>query len=66
MPDYANVLVKVVAILGVIKRVPATTPADTQPVVVMKGGLGGPWVPIFLAAPLRAPQILLNFSFKFV
>ena len=27
MPDYANVLVKVVVILGVIKRVPATTPA---------------------------------------
>ena len=28
MPDYANVLVKVVVILGVIKRVPATTPAN--------------------------------------
>ena len=28
MPDYANVLVKVVAILGVIKRVPATTPSN--------------------------------------
>ena len=28
MPDYANVLVKVVAIFGVIKRVPATTPAN--------------------------------------
>ena len=28
MPDYANVLVKVVAILDVIKRVPATTPAN--------------------------------------
>ena len=27
MPDYANVLVKVVVILGVIKRVPANTPA---------------------------------------
>jgi len=28
MPDYANVLVKVVAIFGVINRVPAaTTPA---------------------------------------
>ena len=27
MPDYANVLVKVVVILGVINRVPATTPA---------------------------------------
>ena len=27
MPDYANVLVKVVVILGVIKRLPATTPA---------------------------------------
>jgi len=27
VPDYANVLVKVVVILGVIKRVPATTPA---------------------------------------
>jgi len=26
-PDYANVLVKVVAIFGVIKHVPATTPA---------------------------------------
>ena len=28
MPDYANVLVKVVVILGVIKRVPAITPAN--------------------------------------
>ena len=28
MPDYANVLVKVVVILGVIKRVPATTSAN--------------------------------------
>ena len=28
MPDYANVLVKVVLILGVIKRVPATAPAN--------------------------------------
>ena len=28
MPDYANVLVKVVVILGVIKRVPAATPAN--------------------------------------
>ena len=28
MPDYANVLVKVVDILGVIKREPATTPAN--------------------------------------
>ena len=28
MPDYANVLVKVVVILGVIKRVPATTPSN--------------------------------------
>ena len=28
MPDYAIVLVKVVVILGVIKRVPATTPAN--------------------------------------
>ena len=28
MPDYANVLDKVVLILGVIKRVPATTPAN--------------------------------------
>ena len=27
MPDYANVLVKVVVIFGVINRVPATTPA---------------------------------------
>ena len=27
MPDYANVLVKVVVILGVIMRVPATAPA---------------------------------------
>ena len=27
MPDCANVLVKVVALLGVINRVPATTPA---------------------------------------
>ena len=27
MPDYANVLVKVVAIFGVISHVPATTPA---------------------------------------
>ena len=27
VPDYANVLVKVVAIFGVINRVPATTPA---------------------------------------
>ena len=27
MPDYANVLVTVVAIFGVINRVPATTPA---------------------------------------
>jgi len=27
VPDYANVLVKVVAIFGVIKHVPATTPA---------------------------------------
>jgi len=27
MPDYANVLFKVVAIFGVINRVPATTPA---------------------------------------
>jgi len=26
VPDYANVLVKVVAIFGVINRVPATTP----------------------------------------
>ena len=28
MPDYANVLVKVVVILGVIKRVPVTTSAN--------------------------------------
>ena len=28
MPDYANVLVKVVVILGVIKRVPATASAN--------------------------------------
>jgi len=28
VPDYANVLVNVVVILGVIKRVPATTPAN--------------------------------------
>ena len=28
MPDYANVLVKVVVILGVIKRVPATAFAN--------------------------------------
>ena len=28
MPDYANVLVKVVVILDVIKRLPATTPAN--------------------------------------
>jgi len=27
VPDYANVLVKVVAIFGVINRAPATTPA---------------------------------------
>jgi len=27
VPDYANVLVKMVAIFGVINRVPATTPA---------------------------------------
>jgi len=27
VPDYANVVVKVVAIFGVINRVPATTPA---------------------------------------
>jgi len=27
VPDYANVLFKVVAIFGVINRVPATTPA---------------------------------------
>jgi len=27
VPDHANVLVKVVAIFGVINRVPATTPA---------------------------------------
>jgi len=27
VPDYANVLVKVVAIFGVVNRVPATTPA---------------------------------------
>jgi len=27
VPDYANVLVKVVVILGVINRVPAATPA---------------------------------------
>jgi len=27
VPDYANVLVKVIAIFGVIYRVPATTPA---------------------------------------
>jgi len=42
VPDYANVLVKVVAIFGVIKRVPATTPAHTQPVTVIKGEFGGP------------------------
>ena len=59
MPDYANVLVKVVAIFGVIKRVPATTPAHTQPVVVLKGGLGGPWALRFLAGPLHAPPELL-------
>ena len=28
MPDYANVLVKVVVIMGVINRVPVTTPAN--------------------------------------
>ena len=28
MPDYDNVLVKVVVILDVIKRVPVTTPAN--------------------------------------
>jgi len=28
VPDYANVLVKVVVILGVIQRVPVTTPAN--------------------------------------
>jgi len=28
VPDYTNVLVKVVAIFGVINRVPATTPAQ--------------------------------------
>jgi len=27
VPDYANVLVKVVAVFGVINHVPATTPA---------------------------------------
>jgi len=27
VPDYANVLVKVIAIFGVINRVPATAPA---------------------------------------
>jgi len=27
VPDYANVLVKVVAVFGAINRVPATTPA---------------------------------------
>jgi len=27
VPDYANVLVKVVAVFGLINRVPATTPA---------------------------------------
>ena len=27
MPDYANVLVKVVAVFGLINRVPAATPA---------------------------------------
>jgi len=26
--DYANILVKMVVVLGVIKRVPATTPAN--------------------------------------
>jgi len=29
VPDYANVLVKVVAIFGVISPVPATTPAHS-------------------------------------
>jgi len=30
LPDYANVLVKVVAIFGLINRVPATTPVHND------------------------------------
>ena len=56
MPDYANGLVKVVAIFGVINRVSATTPAHTQPVAVIKGDWVGHGPQIFGWPPACPPD----------
>jgi len=67
VPDYANVLVKVVAIFGVIKRVGYLQ----LHLHTTSGGSKGGWVGHgphrFLAGPLLvSPRFLLNFTFKFV